>query len=529
MPYINVRRWGGSLVTALDEEQIQPGDFSVLENFIYDENGFPTVRGGRRKWHTTKIWESPVTYTIRGLYNYHNAWIQHSGQERLICYSGHKIYKSEMDRQWDEIYDGLELGLRPSFATLRGMLIIAFNSQSQQKPISWMGRASSMSTIKAAPAGYIVTAHAGRLWIASSEFPSRVYYSAPFEPQNWNISDGSGWISVNPGDGNSISALVPGFAGEMIIFKDGAGGGATYRMIGLSESEGFRVVPLSHSVGALHHQLVSTIGDRDIMFASRRGIHSLSRVAEHGDLRSSYVDIDVSNRWRKMTDRQKSASIAIDDYPHDTWWLFTDLDGDGVNDHGWLFNYRRVSSRGTPSVSDVTFGASAAVVSRMPGGGRDELMTGGDDGYVYTEHNPEATDEGTAFEWKATVAPIDAGDAFSVKSWQDLWLSFDNWGVGEASIEWRGDNKAPTTETLNLNPANMPSPRYGVRLGEFRGAPTSHRAADLFHLREGGRSVEFSIYGSSGRIRLRAFRLGYSVGRQDVTADLWSPQVRANQ
>lgn len=515
MAMIDVRRWTGSLVTSIDQEETQPGDFSVLKNFIYDDTGLPTVRGGRRKWNSSAISSSQ----INGLYHYRSGWISGIQNDFLIALAGTKVYKAENDRGFDEILDGIEETIVPSFCSLRGWLIFCSGSEKFPRTYYWDQGMSEMRELSNAPNGVLAAAHANRLWIVDRDYPSRLWYSAPFEANNWQTIDGAGFLIINPGDGNTISALVPGFAGEMIVFKDGAGGGATYRVQGLAQP--FSVSPLSQSVGAINGRCATMIGDKDIFFASRRGIHSLQRVFEHGDLETSFIDYEVSDRWRSIPDHSKELAVAIDDYPHDTWWLFVDTDGDYENDTGWLFNYRHRSPRGYPKISDVDYGASAATIYRDVRRGQEDLITGGYE-YAYREHSPEANDDGTDYDWEAQLAPIDGGESFSVKSWRDLWLKHENWGYGDFSVTWFGDNRPPSSTTITLNPADAKVPFLGgVRVNEIRGFPPGFRSTNLVHLREGGVSLNVQLSGTRGRIRLRGMRLNVDPGRADINAERW--------
>jgi hypothetical protein len=390
-------------------------------------------------------------------------------------------------------------------------------------PHYWDGAMDSMERVKGTPPSVLVASHANRLWLVERGAPSTLRYSAPYDPLNWSNSQGSGYIVVEPGDGNEISALVPGFAGEMIVFKDGPSGGATYRLQGVTEST-FSVVPLSSTLGAVSHATTSLVGDKDVMFCSRRGIHSLRRVFEHGDLESAYIDSEVSDRWRDVPLRRKKKAVAVDDYGHDLWWLSYDTDGDGLNDKTMVFNYRYQTPRGNPKVSELDYGFQSAAVFNDARNGRDELLTGGFR-YAYLEHREEAQDtSGSAradYDWEAVLMGIDAGDAYTMKAWKEMWLSYDNWGEGDINIVWYGDSRYPNEDAITMNPADMPTPYYARK--EIRLVPSSIRGRTVVHLREGGTTINVGMSGTRGRTRLRGFRFVFDVGKMDVTADRQFP------
>jgi hypothetical protein len=526
VPNINIRKWPGSLASSLAPEDQVPGDFVTLENFIYDSDGLPVVRGGRRALCTGQLGDGEV---IDGLHVYNSGWLGQEGRNFLVIYCNGSVFESPTPYDYDDIRrikQYTTLTRKPSFCTFRGWLIMATGSDHDPYMYYWDGQHPSgsgdyMTRIGKGPNAYIVAGHAGRLWAADMEGNSRVYYSAPFDPLAWDSATGGGWIEVGPGDGNIISALVPGFAGEMIIFKDGPAGGATYRLSGLSEPT-FSVSPLSTTIGAMHHRLATQVGDGDIFFGSRRGIHSFRRVVKYGDLESAFIDHEISEKWRSLPNNVKRNAFAADDFHHDTWWLFVDKDLDGTNDEGWLFNYRRASPRGNPSISTVTFGAGSAVTWEDPRKKRDTFVTGGTDGRVYSEHNPEAQDTistSVDYSWTASMAPIDGGDEFAVKAWKKLWLNHDNWGEAEFTVEWFGDNRSPSSSTVSLNPADFPTPHYGVRDGVVRGAPDIFAVNSFIALQSGGKRINVSFSGDRGRLKLRGARFWMDVGRPHSMSD----------
>lgn len=524
MAEINVPKWQGSLVTSLDIEDLVPGDFRALKNFYYDLSGFPTVRGGRRLLNATQITESGSAVPVRFLYHLQGGWISGLQTDALVAYAGTQVLKLGQDGVATAIHTGLPSGLTPTACTLRGWMVLATGSEKQPRPLFWDGAMSVMGELNKAPYGGIVASHAGRLWIVDRDYPSRIWYSAPYEPNNWDLGQGAGFLTIGPGDGAEISALVPGFAGEMIVFKDGSQGGAIYRIQGLAVP--FQVTPLSTTVGCISPRTVTMIGDKDIYFASRRGVHSLRRVFEHGDLESAYIDREISDVWRGIPQARKRNAVAVDDYPHDTWWLFIDTDNDGVNDQGILWNYTFQSPRNTPKVSQMDFGAESTTVYRESRSGRDLLVTGGSDGYIRIEHMPESKDEvggGTTadYSWQAELASLDGGDPISMKAWLSWEITHDNWGYGDLTATWYGDNRPPKTSTRSMNPAGAPIPFFETRVGEFRGFPPRYRAMSNFFLHDGGTILKLILSGNRGRIRLRGFRLTADVRARMVESHQW--------
>ncbi len=526
MPQIRVRRWSGSLVTALDPEQVSPEDFSVLSNFVFDQDGLPVVRGARRVWGA----QTGAGEEIRGIYHFKQGWVGKTPRDFILVYAGTKIYAAEFpltSGTWTTIHTGLESGLTPTWTTIRGWVVFASNSESQRKPLWWSGTGVMKELINA-PDATIVATHAGRLWVVDQNDPSKLTYSEPFAPNYWRVTLGSGTFYISPGDGNVISALIPGFAGEMIIGKDGPSGGSIYRLQGLSEPQ-FAISPLSTTIGMISPNSASMVGDRDVFFGSRRGIHSLRRVQQFGDLESANIDVEIRDIWRSLNDEQKRRVVVVDDYAHDTWWLFYDEDGDLVNDKAILFSYANKNARNNMLISSVSYGATAAAMVLEERSGINVIMTGFTDGRVFTEGNGDAQDELipstlTDISWEAKSNPIVNDDPFGVSKFQRLMIRHDNHGRGDILVTWWADNQEPSTHTVPINSNHHPNASAGgTRAGAFRFAPTYHTAQSAVHLRRGGTSLQFQLTGSTNRIRLRSFFLDYDTGAPNMTVGQWSP------
>jgi hypothetical protein len=523
MPEINVPKWEGSLASSLNIEDMTPGDFTDLRNFYYDSSGTPTVRGGRRFLNSTQIAESGVGVPIGLLYHFQSGWISGLSRDWLIAYAGTKILKADQDGVFNPIWTGLPSGLHPSACALRGWLILATGSEKQPRPLYWDGAMGGMAELSKAPYGTIVTSYSGRLWVVDRDSPSKLWYSVPYEPNNWDLAHGAGFLTIGPGDGSEISALVPGYAGELIVFKDGPQGGAIYRVQGLAEP--FSVAALSTTIGCVSQRAVTMIADKDIYFASRRGIHSLQRVFQHGDLDAVYIDKEISDIWRGLPEQRKKNAVAVDDYNHDTWWLFIDTTNSGENDQALLWNYRFQTPRQNPKISQMDFGAESATIFRETRSGHDLLVTGGADGYVRIEHCPESKDQTAGglvdYPWSAELGLIDANDAFRIKAWYDWHVSHDNWGYGNLTGTWYGDNRAPQSATESMNPAGAPIPFQETRVGEFRGFPPRYRAWTHFHLHDGGTTIKLKLSGDHGRVRLRGFTLSFELRKEAADGHTW--------
>jgi hypothetical protein len=537
--YIDIRKISGSLAPTLAPEDLQPGDFTDMSNWIYDSDGLPVVRGGRRVWNIAgSEMGTPTTGDVTALYHFKQSWVQQAIKNWLIGSFEGNVYAAGPDGKFAAILTGDLLGTsRPTFASLRGYLVMACENDALTRLYKWNGT-GLMSMIPGSHAGTILASYANRMWCVDRQDQSLLRFSALYDVDYWDENAdpnlAGGWLYVNPGDGNKISALSPGFAGELLIFKDGPGGGAIYRLSGLVPDE-FQVSCLSSTIGCLAPWLCTQVGDREIYFCSRRGIHSLGKVMQYGDLESTFIDREIASNWRSMSTYTKMRATAVDDIRNGVWTLFVNSTGSSAgNDEGWMFHYRRPSPRGMPSISRVAFGTNAACMFEDQVTKREYMVTGGVGGLgaVYTEGHPEGSDEtaavagstSAAFDWSIQLAPIDGGDAYGMKSWKDLWLTYDAWGSIEFTVEWWGDNRRPSSTTITMNPTSTAVPfTGGVVSGETRGVPLVYRTMSHVQLQEGGRSLNIKISGTGGRLKPRSLRIAFEPGMMTVTGDTWLP------
>jgi hypothetical protein len=525
MPSIEVKKWNGSLVTTVSPEEAAPGDFIVLKNFLFDSDGLPRTRGSRRSFGADV---DTSTTVIQGLY-----LVKHkagTGDEKysLLCFAAGQLWKySESTESWTSLmssWDNLppeEGNLRPTASVLNGSFVLCTGSPSFPLCIIWKPgwTTAGSATLfvdqgETIEPGGICTTYANRFWIVPRG-GSRVYFSAYADPTNfWNqdLADGtpnSSWIGVDEHDGSEITALVPGFAGELLIFKDGPGGGSIHRLSGQTPGT-FSLSRMASGIGAVNPHVVTAIKDRDVFFASRRGLHSLRRVEAYGDLEASFLDDEFSDMWRDLPLSVKKLAHAVDDYTRDTWWLSFDRDRDGTNDTTLALNYRHKNRRGQVCASTLDFGFNAAgsvpIVSTHP-----RMFVTGLVGAFESHHHPEVKDSttGAAIEWEAKLAPIQVGDRFVDKRWEQIWLSYDNWGVGEATVTTRGDNRRKREKLISMNTGKVPIANNGL-YGRFSAPPTNVRVKATVPVHSGGSELSVRLVGSDGPIKLRGLRVDYS-------------------
>lgn len=145
----------------------------------------------------------------------------------------------------------------------------------------------------------ILREHIGRLWTDDKTNKDLVHYCSTGNPEEWLGNGDSGALPIAQGDGDptGISAIFPPFKSRLFVAK----GAKLYQVSGWAPEE-FLVEPVSTGIGAEGHKSVVSVDMDDVMFLSKKGIHSLSATAAHGDFQGAFISKKIQptfNDWPK--------------------------------------------------------------------------------------------------------------------------------------------------------------------------------------------------------------------------------------
>lgn len=161
---------------------------------------------------------------------------------------------------------------------------------------------SSTTTVRgvfgATPNASIMRKHQGRVWMNSKSEPDRLYYSSPFNPEEWSGYGDSGVLDIGYGDGDpeGINSIDPTFKGALFVKKRLK----TYRIDGNSP-ENYQIIETTSSLGAVGHKAVTQVDLEDSVYVSYKGIHSLSATAAYGDFAGSFLSDKIQNAFKEFT------------------------------------------------------------------------------------------------------------------------------------------------------------------------------------------------------------------------------------
>jgi len=392
---VDVAVWNGSLASTIPDEKQVPSDLIKADGIVYGKDGFPETRPGWRLLgdglspgniqHLDAFYPTPTTAVLMA-YTYQPVGAAGSNDPRLWAWTRQDAFETDGKGAVDV---GAPSGGDMTSAVMNNLWFFTYNAPSDTRLLYYDGDVvitgnnttpvGSVSTVPDAPAAKRVFFANNRLWVVSPDEPSTLRGSAPDAPLDWTIqANGSVRLPINAGDSGTISTIVS-FGGTKLVFKDDPDGGSIHNLdegIGSTGTIQFSRRTLTDAIGAVSHRSVVVVGDRQLFFASRKGIHTLTRTDKFGDVESSYIDFEVSDIWRSLSLAQQRRAMMLDDAKNDRILLSYDTDNDGFNDETVAIHYARASVRQYPSFSKLGFGFNAGTRLTMAGTINNDLVVG---------------------------------------------------------------------------------------------------------------------------------------------------------
>lgn len=164
--------------------------------------------------------------------------------------------------------------------------------------------ANTYTLIKnAAPNASMFGEHEGRLIANDKRNPDYIYYSATGDHTLWSGYGDSGTIEIGAGDGDpvGITAIFPSFKGALFISKSEK----LYRLPdpGLDMS---RIELVSSGIGAISHKGCASVDMDDVLFVSKRGIHSLAATNNYGDFSGAFLSEKIQTTFSNLAESRKA-------------------------------------------------------------------------------------------------------------------------------------------------------------------------------------------------------------------------------
>jgi hypothetical protein len=386
--FLNLMPWDGGLSTAVDEGFSDPNTLRIADNVVFSTGGQREKRQGGSYFDSSSI----GAVDVLDIRDYWRTDASNNKQQLLLSYtSGKKLYKYDSGGVRTEITGtgGPSGTVTTVTSACMNELAIFFFNGSTNTPIKY--NPDSASTYAALggspPAATFGTEWLGRLFCNDQTDPDLLHYCTTGNPEEWGGVGDSGAIPIGTGDGDEggIIGAIP-FKGMLFVFKKSK----IYRISGYAPEE-WIVEPVSYSIGLVGPKALCAIGDQDIVFVSRRGIHSLSATQNYGDVESKYLSSAIQPTFNTDWSRSRLSYVSACHVESLNSVAFAmTATGDSANNDLYLYNYnvgrwyrwpdlscQSLSTRDTGTFRKLVLGTSAGRVIQMQNGTYTDFGTTG--------------------------------------------------------------------------------------------------------------------------------------------------------
>lgn len=322
--YLMLYPWIQGLNTAEDPIIADPQTLQIADNIVISNSGARQKRGGQAHVNTAAI---TVTATAQDFVWGIDYWSNVSSAKRqyyVAASTQNKILRSATGASWNSF---CTISITVTRGKTTGVvfqedLIIGYDGA--QKPLKWDNQNTATNIVVlggSPPNGRIVQKNQSRVWIAGNvSNPDRLYYSAVFNHESWTPSSSlgttSGFIDVMPGDGDpdGITSIFPEVnQGGIYIAKRTK----IYFVDTSSASPAtWRVKTVSDGIGCIAHNTAVAVDQKDVVFASERGVHALSQVLDGtAVLEGSFLSKPIHPDYISVLDQSALQNMSAVWYP----------------------------------------------------------------------------------------------------------------------------------------------------------------------------------------------------------------------
>jgi len=189
---------------------------------------------------------------------------------------------------WQQITTLENSTILPSLITYNGNLIIADRGPHLR---SWNG--TTTTSLSASPPYVTIIEEINGRIVCNSEATGEldaVYFSAPYNSNEWNTNNGAVGLRVGYGQGRRVTGIGV-IANDVIVFKEN---GMTYRVSCQGNVSSWYISKLFSTNSCDNQETIETVGN-DLVFGSASGINSVQTVQEYGDLKMNHLGMKVSS------------------------------------------------------------------------------------------------------------------------------------------------------------------------------------------------------------------------------------------
>lgn len=304
--------WLGGLNTSVDPMILDPQKLVQCDNIIFTNSGSRKKRGGQARYNTNPVSGASSSNFVH-LVDY---WANKSGakSEYFVGVTDNgKVFRSPFNGTWSS-FSTLTLSVSQggvTSTTMNNDLIIGIKGSGVPKVWSGQNTASNLVALTASSGSlpfaqaWIVQSFLERLFVAGDkDNPDRVYVSKAGDYTKWTASSTAGTaitldVGIGDGDPSGITSIFIGTGADRTVY---VGKRKHLYRINCSSTDqtAWSVTLISKEIGVVNHNTVATIDMDDVIFASERGVHTLSQVLTttaiiEGEFLSFPIQYDYNN------------------------------------------------------------------------------------------------------------------------------------------------------------------------------------------------------------------------------------------
>jgi hypothetical protein len=343
--------WKGGVNNSLDESVIQPNQLTVADNVVFGTNGARRKREGINFNFDTETATSiqliagkDIFYEATGVKTQRQLVIAEDnlGTNQFIAsYNGStRTVLAINETTWSGTIASAAIEIIGNLA-----VFCASGNQVMKKQ-----SALAATTVSVAddglfdldgspPNASVMRTHQGRLWTNDVTDPDALHYCTVGNAEEWGGVGDSGRLDIGTGDGDpgGITAIFPTFKGILFVAKQTK----LYKISGFTPAT-YKIDKVSDSLGCVSHNSIAAVDQDDIIFISKRGVHSLLATDKFGDFEAAFLSREIQKGFNEdwTSSRLENTSGAYLSSLNSVAFAVTDssLDGATENNAIWLYH-----------------------------------------------------------------------------------------------------------------------------------------------------------------------------------------------
>lgn len=471
------------------------------ENCYFELDGGVHKIGGLSKLNGTTIASGEE---IRCIFDYWRQGTSGAPTQKRVVYAGTTIQKDDADGSFSSIKTGLEDDTNPGRPCVFQDNLILTSDSTTDVPQTW--DQTTIADLGGSPPNFsFCVSHVNRLWAAGdASLPSRLYYSGLLNEALWNGTGGSGFIDIDPDDGDRITGIAS-HRGDLIIFK-GPYQGSIHRISGTTPTD-FALRRLVCGLGSVNHNTIFPFND-DLGFVWSDGsIRSLRAIERFGDYEVADLSLPIRSflKERLRFDSLYKSWAATDSGR--SYVLFTiPVDSSTTPNSILMMDFRFYQPGSDPSSpfgkarfshwTDVNAYSVGRVIDSSSSNRRD-LFVGGPDGFVRKTQQAARDIDGTdAISMYVKTPHFTYGSPSKLKSIRGAFVGLEPQGAYNVTLGVEFDRKAIQEFTVTQGGSDVlgssSADQFTLGTSTLAGARFSQRAVSQI---EGAsfRSVSYAV------------------------------------